>query len=152
MSLVILDAEYTYQSVLFVANDVIDVGADQLAFLLSFDPDKARSIVAGPTVWAAGSYAANSLVSKDSTYYVNNASATSGDVPGVAAKWVAVRYLPNAPGVVIPETPGGSGVAAVGYNYKIEAGYIYAKDEETGSYYKLGATSVDGAPVPLLKP
>lgn len=152
MALVILTAEYTYQSVLFVANDVIDLPSDQVNFLLSFDPDKARSIVAGPAEWSAGSYVANNLVSKDGTYYVNDANVVAGEVPGADANWVAVRYLPNAPGVVIPETPGGSGIAAVGFNYKIEDGYLYAKDEETGSFYKHGATSVDGAPVPLLKP
>lgn len=152
MALVILDAEYTYQSVRFVANDVIDLPADQVTFLLSFTPDKARSIVAGPTEWAAGSYVANSLVSKDGTYYVNDAGVTSGEVPGADANWVAVRYLPNAPGVVIPETPGGSGVAATGFNYKIESGYLYFKDEETGSNYKAGATILDGQPVPIAKP
>ena len=152
MALVILDAEYTYQSVRFVANDVIDLPADQVTFLLSFTPDKARTIVAGPTEWAAGSYVANNLVSKDGTYYVNDANVTSGEVPGADANWVAVRYLPNAPGVVIPETPGGgSGIAAVGYNYKIDGGYLYHKSA-SGAAYKVGATLQDGYPSPLLEP
>ena len=149
MSLAILTAPFVLNSVQYGANDVIEVSADQLTFITTtLSPAIARAIVAGPAAWAAGSYAINNLVTNNGNYYVNDASVTSGEVPGVDPNWVQVRYLPGTPAVIIP---GGSGVPEDGNNYKILDGYLYFKNDD-GTAYKVGVATIDGAPAPLIKP
>jgi len=93
--LIILDQSHNADGKTYTANSVINVPTDVATWLTGISA--ARSIVTGPAEWAAGSYAQNSMVSYNGGYYVNNAAAVSGDVPGVAAKWVSVSYLTAAP-------------------------------------------------------
>ena len=98
---------------------------------------KARAIVAGPAAWAAGSYAANNLVTYNGTYYVNNASAVSGDVPGVASKWVVVSYLVSATST--------SGAVV------LSGGRLLVKGDD-GNFRQLTSVAVDGNQAPAFDP
>ena len=135
MSLIVLDAEFVYNSVTYSANSVIDVDPAVSSWLVSVT--KARAIVAGPAAWAAGSYAANNLVTYNGTHYVNNASATSGDVPGTAAKWVQVTYLAMA------TVNAGSVV--------LSGGRLLVKGDD-GNFRQLTSVAVDGNQAPAFDP
>lgn len=114
---IVLDGEHTHNGTVYAANSVIEVPDDTGDWLVAVP--KAREIVAGPAAWAAGSYAANSLVSHNGGYYVNNASAVSGDVPGVAAKWVLVSYLVSSAVSATSETIAGKAIDTVGNVYRV---------------------------------
>lgn len=137
MALIVLDLPHNSNGVTYSANSVIDVDATTVTWLTGIAV--ARAIVAGPAAWAAGSYAANNLVTNSGGYYVNNASAVSGDVPGVAAKWVAVSYLASA-------TVGGTATAI------LSNGRLLVKNPDDGSFYALSAATVDGNPTVALDP
>lgn len=135
MSLIVLDAEFNYNSVTYSANSVIDVDPTVSTWLVGLS--KARAIVAGPAAWAAGSYAANNLVTYNGTYYVNNASAVSGDVPGVASKWVVVSYLVSATST--------SGAVV------LSGGRLLVKGDD-GNFRQLTSVAVDGNQAPAFDP
>lgn len=92
--LIVLDQQHNADGTTYNANSVINVPTDVATWLTG--ASAARTIVTGPAEWAAGSYAQNSMVSYNGGFYVNNAAAVAGDVPGVAAKWVSVSYLTSS--------------------------------------------------------
>lgn len=147
MPLVILTGNFISDSVSYVANDVINVPSEVVTWLtVTLSPALARAIASGPAAWSAGSYAINSLVTYGGQYYVNDASASSGDVPGVASKWVAVRYLPGSSVGSGGSSGGGSSIAADGNNYRIEGGTLYLKTP-TAVLKQIGATdAAEGEP------
>jgi hypothetical protein len=135
MSLIVLDAEFNYNSVTYSANSVIEVDPAVSTWLVSLT--KARAIVAGPAEWAAGSYAANNLVTHNGTYYVNNANAVSSDVPGNSAKWVQVAYL---------------GTLTVNNGQVVVSnGRLLIKGDD-GNFRQLTSVAVDGNQAPAIDP
>lgn len=136
MALIILDAEHNSNGVTYQPNSVIDVDSAVVTWLVGVT--RGRAIVSGPATWAAGSYPANSLVTVGTAYYVNNASAVSGDVPGVAAKWVQVTYLATA--------SGGAATAS------LSGGILRVKNIDDGLSYQVVGVNVDGNPVLALDP
>lgn len=136
MSLIVLDAPHNNNGVTYSANSVIDVDATTVTWLSGIAV--ARAIVTGPAAWVAGSYAANSLVTNSGAYFVNNSSAVSGDVPGVASKWVQVAYLASA-------VSSGTATAI------LSNGQLLVKNEN-GSFYAITGAIVDGNPVPTFDP
>lgn len=144
MPLVILTAPFIYRSVPYVASDVIDVDSDVSAWI-TITLSIARPVAAGPAAWSAGSYAINNLVSVGGNYFVNDAAATSGDVPGTAPKWVQVRYLPLGAG----GSSGGSSLASEGDNYKIENGSFFFKTPSGTARKPVPTDTAEGVPSSL---
>ena len=136
MALIILDAEHNSNGVTYTANSVIDVDAAVVTWLVGVT--RGRAIVSGPATWVAGSYPANSLVTVGTAYYVNNASAVSGDVPGVAAKWVQVTYLASG--------TSGTGTAS------LSGGILRVKNLDDGLSYQVVSVTVDGVPALTVDP
>ena len=130
MPLIILDAVHVHDGTTYQPNSVITVPTGVDTWLIG--ASKARAIVAGPAAWDAGSYVAANLVSNNGVYYVNNTSATSGDVPGVASLWVAVTYLSSAAAVK---------------NFDLVSGNLYALGAD--GTMKLVTPEVSGAALTL---
>ncbi len=136
MALIVLDAEHNSEGVTYSANTVINVDAGVVTWLVGVA--RARAIVAGPVAWSATSFAANNLVTYGNAYWVNNASAVSGDVPGVAAKWVQVSYLISS--------------VSVDAVVSLSGGRLTVRIPDDGNTYSLSGAIVDGLPVPAFEP